>query len=254
VPVSATGTYSATITAGFAAGTHSVVATFIPTDATKFESSSSAASPFFTAAPAVGICAATGSNCTDTQSIEGTIPTGTLVISTPYNGSVNALNLGTLALNPNGTAWTGSAPFQCIRVTDSSAGGSPFVASAIASTLVQTPGSGPTTGVRSINGQDVGLTALGLSPTTEACPNGAAAPVQSYDGAATPTNNPAAAPPAAATDTVGTAGLGNTPHTVLTGSAGSEGTTTWDGTLTINAPTSTDAGLYTGTVIFTVTD
>jgi Bacterial Ig-like domain (group 3) len=261
-PVAVTsGAYTFTLTGGFAAGTHSVVAKFTPADPTQFAASQSAPVGFNTilGAAAGSTCSQTGSKCSDTQTIEGTIPTGTLVISTPYTDA-NPLNLGTLALSADGTEWTGSAAFKCITITDASSGGSPFVASALANPLSQVPGTGnpaqnTTNSSTTINGENVGLTNLVLSAaggTTVTCPDGST-PTESYTGGRTVANNPAAN--GVSPSDTGSAGLGgSTPHTIITGSAGGEGTVAYDGTLTLNAPTSTAAGTYKGTVIFTVTD
>jgi hypothetical protein len=256
-----TGNYSATLAGGFSAGSHSVVAKFTPSDPTAYGPSSSSPVAFSTlaTAPAGSTCDQTGSSCTDTQTIEGTLPTGTLVISTPYTDA-SPLNVGTLALSTDGTYFTGFASFKCITVTDTTSGGSPFVASAVANTLTQVPGTGnpaqnTTNSYTTINGENVGLT--GLAPSTGTCPDHST-PKNTYFGeASSPSSITASTNPAAQgvvpTDH-GTAGLGNGSHVILTGSSGDDGTATYDGTLTLNAPTSTAAGTYKGTVIFTVTD
>ena len=63
-------------------------------------------------------------------------------------------------------------------------------------------------------------------------------------------SNPAA-DPAVAPAATGTAGLGGGAHTIATATQG-VGSVTMNGTLTINAPTSTEAGTFKGTVTFTV--
>jgi Bacterial Ig-like domain (group 3) len=251
----ASGAYTATLTGGFADGSHSVVAVFTPdtTSAATYNGSSSAPQAF-TTVKAGGTCVQTGSTCTDTQTITGTVPAGTLVISTPYTAT-NPLNVGTLALNTGGTAFTGSAAFQCITITDSNGVNTGFVAQAAATTLSQTSGPAAPPGTfSSIDGQNVGLT--GLAPSTAACPNGST-PVNTYSGAPgsiTATDNPAApGVTPGATSTV--QGLGaSVAHTILTGSANGVGTATYDGTLTLNAPTNTAPGVYTGQIVFTVSD
>jgi hypothetical protein len=70
----------------------------------------------------------------------------------------------------------------------------------------------------------------------------------------TTTDNTAATPPVGPSggSCTGTQGLGGTtPHTVATASAGL-GTDVLNGTLTLTAPTSTGAGLFTGTITLTV--
>jgi hypothetical protein len=251
------GDYSATLTGGFAAGPHHVVAVFTPSDSTYAKSTSNEVD-FNTiqGAAAGSTCSQTGSQCSDTQTIEGEIPTGTLVISTPYTDT-SPLDIGKLALDSTGSYWTGSAAFKCITITDASSGGSPFVASALANTLTQVPGSGNpaqnTSGAAtSINSENVGLTNLALSAAPIVCPDGST-PTQSYTGTRTVSSNPAAnGVPLADT---GSAGLGgSTPHQIVSGQAGGEGTVAYDGTITLNAPTSTAAGTYKGTIVFTVTD
>ena len=49
----------------------------------------------------------------------------------------------------------------------------------------------------------------------------------------------------------GNSGLGGTAHTIATATAGL-GTDTLNGQLTLIAPTSTEPGLFTGTITFTV--
>jgi hypothetical protein len=257
VPVTS-GSYSATLSGGFSAGPHRVVAVFTSSAPATYANSTSNEVDFNTVqGAAVGsTCSQPGSNCTDTQTIEGEIPTGTLVISTPYTDT-SPLDVGKMGLSPDGTFWTGQATFQCITVTDSTSGGSPFVASAVANTLSQVPGTGNSAqntshAFTTINGENVGLTALAES--TGACPD-KSTPVESYvglPGSVSTTQNPAATGVAPSDN--GTQGLGNAPHTILTGTSGDDGTATYDGTLTLNAPTSTAAGTYKGTITFTVTD
>ena len=64
------------------------------------------------------------------------------------------------------------------------------------------------------------------------------------------TDNPAASPAVAPSD-AGSLGLGGTPKTVLSSTRGPSDVT-YHGTMTLNAPTTTPNGLYTGTVTFTV--
>ena len=233
---STTGTYTLNLASGFAAGSHSVVAKFSPTDLTAYEASQSAAQTFLTQAPLTGACAQTGSQCTDTQNIVATIPVGTLVINTPYTSS-NPLNLGTLALNSTGTEFTANAPFQNIVVTDTRSGVNgvnSYTVSAISSSLTDgksNPGS-------TINAQNVGLTNVSVVPGA------------GFAGTTAVTSNPAA-DPAVGPNATGNVGLGGTAKTVFT-ATNSTGTVTASGTLTLNAPTSTEAGLFTGTITFTV--
>jgi hypothetical protein len=241
------------IPAGLASGAHSIVAKFAPTDVTQFEASSSAAQPFFLNTKAAGgtPCAQVGSVCSETQSIQTSVPVGTLVINTPYTATA-PLILPQMALNSAGTEFTTSAPFLCIQVTDSTSGAAPWTAQALAQPLVGSnlPSPLPANAVTTINPENVGLTGL-TKPVAPA--DGAACPdAQSYTGTTGTSDNPAAA--GVAPSDTGAFGLGGaTAHTFATGSGG-DGTATFDGTLSINAPTSTASGLYKGTIVFTVAD
>lgn len=249
-----TGAVAFDIPAGLAAGAHSIVAKFTPTDVTQFEASQSPADAFLlnTKAAAGSPCDQPGSVCSDTQSIQTTIPVGTLVINTPYTATA-PLILPDMALNAAGTEFTTQAPFLCIAITDTTTGGAPWTAQALAQPLtdISPPSPLPVGAFTSINPENVGLTGLSRpAPGTDgaACPD-----TQSYPAAATVgTDNPAAA--GVSPSDAGSDGLGGTsPHTFATGSGG-VGTATIDGTLTLNAPTSSASGLYKGTITFTVAD
>ena len=230
-------TYTLDVTTGFASGPHSVVAKFTPTSATTFKASASSPSTFVSQAPAVGACAQPGSNCTDTQYIQATIPVGTLVISTPYTQAA-PLDLGTLSLNAAGTELTTAANttpnFKNIVVTDGRSGNLPWTVQALASPLTD-GGSNPGS---TINAENVGLTTITATPG-----NG-------FTGTVTPTDNPAAN--GVAPSDPGTLGLGGgVGHTIAKADHGL-GTVTMQGYLALNAPTSTEAGVFTGTITFTV--
>jgi hypothetical protein len=238
-PVTPTGgvaTFS--IAAGLAAGAHSIVAVFSPTSVTQFQVSQSAAQQFILQAPLVGACANAGSQCTDVQNIEATIPVGTLVLTSPYTAA-SPLNLGNLALAVGAQSqYSATAAFNGITVVDTRAGDLPWTLTALASNLTDgkaNPGS-------TICGQNVGLTAVTSTPGT------------GFAGTVTPTANAAATPavaPAGGACT-GTQGLGGTtPHTVAAASAGL-GTDVLNGTLTLTAPVSTEPGLFQGTITLTV--
>jgi hypothetical protein len=245
--VGAGGAFSITYTYA-SAGSHSVVATFVPASGANLNGSSSAAVTFTEQAPAC-------TTCNDVQTITATVPAGAISISTPYTAT-NPLNLGTLALNPAGTYFTGSAQldpnasdvptagqypdttFNGITVVDTQSGNPPWTASAAASNL--SDGSGHANGV--ISGEDVGLTGL----------TGVFVPGNSIvAGDVLLTNQTAATPPVGPTDT-GSAGLGGGPHVIATDSAQPDGTVGINGTVTLNAPTSTEAGIFTGTITFTI--
>jgi hypothetical protein len=227
------GTYVLDLPTGLAAGTHSIVAKFTPTNVANFQASQSAPQAF-TTQPATGTpCAGAASVCTDVQNIQATIPVGTLVINTPYTPT-SPLDLGKLVLSADSTKFSGTAAFNNIKVTDTRAGNLPWTISALASALSD-GGSHPNS---KINAQNVGLTAITSAPGT------------GFTGLVTATNN-AAANAVAPTDP-GLLGLGGpNAHTVAAADHGL-GTVTLNGTLTITAPSSTEPGLFTGTITFTV--
>jgi hypothetical protein len=242
--LSSTGTFSATFTYT-SAGSHSVVATYSGTTSgtPQFAGSSSSAVTFSETAPAC-------TTCSTVATIEGTVPAGTISISTPYTAT-NPLNLGTLALNSSGTYFSASASldsgsgdvpgvnFNGITVVDTQSGNLPWTVSALASNL--TDGTGHPGGT--ISGENVGLTNL-----TPIFVSGNA--IQTGD--VTVTDQPAAAPPVAPTDT-GSQGLGGTTaHQIAADSAQPDGTVGINGTVTLNAPTSTEAGIFVGTITFTI--
>jgi hypothetical protein len=187
-------------------------------------------------------CTSAGSSCTDPQNTQGTVPVGTLMITTPYTQSA-PLNLGTLTLGIDPVTsvleFTASGSFQNIVVTDTRAGGAGWSVMAQSSDL--TDGTGHGNGI--IDSQDVGLTGV----------TGVAGP--GFAGAVTITQNPAADPaalPGAALLPAGDQGLGLTPHLIATTPGTGDGTYTLNGTLTLNAPSSTESGAYSGTIVFTV--
>jgi hypothetical protein len=199
-------------------GTHNVTAVFTPTTAGYGGATSSAVS--FTLAAPAGVSV-------DEQAIDANVPAGSIVITTPYTAA-NPLHVGDLALTPDQHEYTGSAQFDNIQVTDTRAGALNWTATALIGAL--------TNGSNSINGQNVGLT--GLTQDTH------------IGLVATTATNNAAAEPAVAPGAAGSLGLGgSTAHTVLQGKGAS--TDNWHGTLTINAPVDTPAGLYSGTITFT---
>jgi hypothetical protein len=222
------------VAAGFTQGTHSIVAKFSPTNVAQQAASQSAPAAFFTnpAQQTGSPCAQPGSSCTDVQNIQATVGIGTLTISTPYTSS-SPLDLGTLTLNSGATLLSASAQFNNIIITDQRAGNLGWTATALATAL----NDGGTNANSSINAQNVGLTSMaGTGSIT----------------AAVPANNPAAA--GVAPGDTGALGLGGTtPHTIASAPVGTNtGTETFNGALTLNAPTSTEPGLFKGTITFTV--
>jgi hypothetical protein len=250
---------TATLTGGMAtfaytyaaAGPHLVVAAYNPPACSPWQASNSAPVAFTETARA-SACA----SCADVQAIEGTIPAGTLAVYSPYTAA-SPLNLGTLALNANGTYFTASAPldsnaadvptagaipdttFNGITVVDTQAGNLPWAVTALASNL----GDGGSNPGSTISGHNVGLASL----AAVAVPGNALTA-----GDLVFSNQPAANPPVGPTDT-GSAGLGGaTAHTIVTDSQQADGTIGINGTVTLNAPTSTEAGLFVGTITLTI--
>jgi hypothetical protein len=248
-PVSlAAGAASATYTiVGTSASTpESVVAVYTPTTGAAFATSTSSPVTFDVGLP-------TNPNATDTQTIEGTIPAGTLAVYTPYTPA-NPLDLGTLALNGTGTFFTGSAKldansadvatgsdpdstFNGITVVDTTPGDLGWTVQALATNLSEVGGSSQ------ISGENVGLTGL----TAVIVPGEALTA-----GDVTLTNNAAASPPVASNDP-GDQGLGGTAKTIAaTNSSQTDGAIGINGTVTLNAPVSNPAGTYVGTITFTI--
>jgi hypothetical protein len=219
-------------TSALGPGDHTLTAVFTPADPASYTGSTSAPVTIHLNAPAC-------TTCRDQQYIKAQIPVGTLAITTPYD-QANPLDLGTLALTPDAHEFTGNAPFNNISITDTRAGSLPWTASAQSSNLTD-GGSNPGS---TINSQNVGLTNLSV----------VAVPGNSFDTSAgnlTTTANPAAEPAVGPTDP-GTQGLGGaSPHQFAHATHGT-GSVGFSGTLTLNAPTSTEPGLFTGTVTFTI--
>ncbi|HEX9032450.1 MAG TPA: hypothetical protein VF834_11435, partial [Streptosporangiaceae bacterium] len=128
--------------------------------------------------------------------------------------------------------------FNGITVVDTQSGNLPWTVSAAASNL--SDGTGHPNGV--ISGENVGLT--NLAPVF--VPGNAI-----VTGDVVITNQPAPLPPVGPTDP-GSAGLGGGPHVIATDSLQPDGTVGINGTVTLNAPTSTEAGIFTGTITFTI--
>lgn len=234
VTQSPSGTFTLTLT--FAAGGHSIVAKFTPTDATVYQASQSQPQTFTTQAPAGSPCAQPGSVCTTDSNIQATIPVGTLVINTPYT-SAAPLDLGTMVLATDGSKYSASASFAHITVTDTRSGGHGWQVTALAHNL--SDGSGHANGV--INGANVGLTALGVVSSGSGF-DASPANLSVHNQAVT-----TAVLPSASSNN----GLGGTAKDIADAVVGI-GTVDMSGTLTLLAPTSTEPGLYTGTITFTV--
>jgi hypothetical protein len=182
---------------------------------------------------------APGSSAMDLQAIQVAVPNGSLAISTPYTPD-HPFDLGTLLLDANGNLLSTSAAFGTlanpqngITVVDTRPGGQGWSVSASTSDFNDSSGD-------TINGENLGFTDLQpVFLNDNALQSGVIA-----------TDQPAAMPPVAPGDT-GTLGLKGPPHTLASTDHGI-GTVHLIGTMTLNAPTSTQPGTYTATVTFTI--
>ncbi len=214
----------------FAVGTHYLVASFTPSDATVYNASTSLAVDFTSTVPAV---------LPASQSIDVNIPTGALTITTPYS-SASPFALGTATLNASATEFTASAPFgsssspsQGVTITDTRAGDLPWTASASVTDFIS--GSSNV-----INGQNLtftGVTASYISGNA----------LQAGSVVTNDVTNSGVYAAAAS----GSSGLKGGPHTFATAAAGA-GSVYIYGVLNLVAPTSTAGGSYSATLTFTV--
>ena len=230
-PVAASGGTASLTTSSLTQGPKSITAKFVPTDATSFNGATSAPVTI-TVQPAAGSpCAAPG-QCTDLQGFVVTVPVGTLFIDTPFTAA-NPFDLGTMSLNATATELsTGAKSFKGqdpagkgITITDTRSGNLPWTANLQSSTFVK--------GSDSIEARNLGFT--GVTPSYIG--GNALQTVTTTDN---PANSVAAAKP-------GLAGVSQ-----FARAAAGAGTVYVDGLFTLNAPTSTPAGVYTGTVTFTI--
>ncbi len=214
----------------FAVGPHNLVAEFVPANPSTYATSTS---------PAVLFTATTPTTAPDAQTVNVNIPAGTLTITTPYTPT-NPFQLGTAVLNPASSSFSASAPFgnaanpnNGVTITDTRAGDLPWTASATVTDFTDSSND-------VINGQN--LTFSGVTPVYIA---GNA--LQTGDVVTTNVTNTAVYGPTA----TGSDGLKGGPHEFATAAAGT-GSVYIDGLLTLTAPTSTPAGLYTATLTFTI--
>jgi len=234
-------------TSSLAAGPYpaslTITAQFVPTNPTAIQGSTSAGVPLTITSPQ---CPGTPTQnpitgepgCQDTQNIEASVSAGTLTITTPYTAT-NPFVLPPLTLNAAGTMLSTSATFpkatdNPITVTSSIAGDPNWTVSVTATDLT-----GLANPANVINGENLGLTggALVGTPTN---------PAQTVSFTDIPAGLGVA--PAAVTG----AGLKAGPHTFAQSAGGGNGTTQMNGLLTLNAPTTTVADTYTGTITFSV--
>jgi hypothetical protein len=215
----------------FAVGTHYLVASFVPSDPTVYNASTSLALDFTSTVPAV---------LPASQSIDVNIPTGALTITTPYS-SANPFALGTAVLNANATQFSASAPFgssanpsQGVTITDTRAGDLPWTASASVTDFID--GSGDV-----INGQNLSFTSV--TPSYVAG--------NALQAGSVLTNDVTNSGSVYAATASGSSGLKGGPHTFATAAAGA-GSVYIYGVLNLVAPTSTPGGSYSATLTFTV--
>ncbi|MFZ0251249.1 MAG: Ig-like domain-containing protein [Acidimicrobiales bacterium] len=182
---------------------------------------------------------------TGNQDIEAGIPTGTLLLTTPYNAG-NPFNLGTAILDPTSSFFIASGSYGTaagngtqdpVTITDTRAGDLGWTASASVTNFVSTTNSGDT-----INAQNLSFT--GVVPSYiggDALQAGSVTVDQLTSGHVYA---------AGASGSDGLAGSGKPFASAAVGD--SVGSVNVDGTLTLKAPTSTPAGLYAATLTFTV--
>jgi hypothetical protein len=229
-------------------GTYNVTATFAPTS-TAFASSTSQPVALTVTAPTCPGAPVQGASCTDTQNIDVTVNPGSLTITTPYTAA-NPFVLPAMTLNSTATMLQTSARFPNandpqISVQSSLSGNPNWTVSVTDSDLSCASGActTPVAGdFQSINGENLGLSGGGSNTPL---------PSASFPGTVAFTDNLPASPAVAPSDT-GSQGLKNGPHTFAKSSGGGNGSVSLFGTLTLNAPTATQAGTYTGTITFTV--
>ncbi|MGX7678004.1 Ig-like domain repeat protein [Jatrophihabitans sp. DSM 45814] len=218
-----------------ATGSATVTGTFTPAAGQNFTTSTDTAGvTVITTAPSFN---------PDPQTVVVTVPTGTLVISTPYTAA-NPFNLGTLQLSADGTGLSTSAPFGSnapagtdpgtldasptasvtngVTITDTRPGSTGWTASA-----QTTDFTGPAGNTTPIDGNNLSFT--GVTPKYITGNHLQAGSVTPSDITAFKT---AKKPFATTTQGPGTVNI--------------------YGTLGLTAPTSTLPGLYTATVTFTI--
>ncbi|MBV9872288.1 MAG: Ig-like domain repeat protein [Frankiaceae bacterium] len=215
--------------AAFTVGSHSITAKFVPADAATYATSTSPAVPFTATQP---------TSTPHAQTVDVSIPAGSLTITTPYD-TTNPFHLGNAQLDPKHSKFTASNAFgdnanpaNGVSITDTRAGNQAWTASATVTDF--TDGSSDV-----INGQNLTFTGL-----TVGYVQGDA--LQSGVTATDVTNSAIYAPSDSGSD-----GLKGGPHAFATTPHG-DGSVFIDGLLKLVAPTSTPAGTYTATLTFTI--
>jgi hypothetical protein len=206
-------------TSALGAGAHTITVKFLPSTPAFTAGPDATSSPFTLAS--VGATPADGS-------VTVQVAPGSLTISTPYDAA-HPFDLGTLALNADGTALTATAHFgsaanpeQGIRIIDNRAGDLDWTASALA-----TPFTDPA-------GDSISQSGLSLTNVT-AIPDSATNHLQAAD-VATSAISP----------------FTNAVQPFAHSTAGGDGSIDVVGDLTLTAPNGTKAGSYTATLTFTL--
>ena len=232
-----------------APGTYNITATFTPTSNTYATSTSAPVALTVSPTSCPGAPDPSGGSCSTTGNVQATVSPGSLTITTPYS-STKPFVLPALQLDPTGSLLQASAQFPApadgFIAVHSSLGGNPnWTVSVSDSDLACSSGActTPVTGeYQKINGENLGLTGGNTSTTL---------PSASFPGTVSfPAPIPAAA--GVAPSDPGTAGLKGGPHTFAKSVSGGDGSVSLYGTLSINVPTATQPGTYTGTITFTV--
>jgi hypothetical protein len=228
-PLTATGADLSS--SSFSVGTHQITAQFVPTDPAIFTGSTSPAVPFTATQP---------SSTPATQTVIVSLTSGTLTITTPYSAA-NPFDLGNLVLDPATSRYSTSRPFgdattpaNGVSIVDTRAGDQPWTASITTTDFVN--GSGD-----KINGQNLSFTQV--TPHYGDGLNAATKPVltQDVNDVATPYGP----------DDSGSDGVKGGPHQFASAAHGL-GSANVFGNLNLKAPASTNAGLYTATLTFTI--
>jgi Big-like domain-containing protein len=209
-------------------GSHSMTATFTPAGQGPSATSAPVALMLSDSSSHVGVV------------IQPSTDPGTLTMTTPYTPS-HPLDLGALQLNPTTNQLTTSVDFgsptnPAIEVTDGRVGNPNWTVSVQTNDFVN-----PATHAL-INGENTGITDL----TAVTAPDG----VIGANGISFTDIPPPDAPLDAGAK--GTDGLGGKPHQLASTTNGGNGTVGFYGIFTLEAPTSTPAGAYQGTLVFTI--
>lgn len=229
------GEYKFTTTA-LSQGTHTVHAVFTPSDNHYATSTSPNVTVTVTQAQCPGAPDPSGATCSTDANVQVTVNPGSLTITTPYT-STHAFVLPDMVLNASATLLVSSARFPAatdpqITVHSSLAGDPNWTVSVSATDL--TGGNA----ANKINGENLGLTGGSVVSAVPATRLVSFTDVPAGVGVA----------PGASTGV----GLKGGPHTFAHSTNGGNGSVTMFGTLTLNAPTSTNADTYTGTITFSV--